>query len=197
MLNSTYSPIVTRSFVPKQPSAGWLQSPTGRPASRKKDKGATHARCAHACPSKLRLQRYVLSLHLCPHHQLRRQQTLRLVLRCVCAVRYVSNKLRPERKRQAIAVDISRRVFVHDKQIVALLSASNIDILTRFDVSVRPEDEESSIAPRPQAIRSKPVKTDVPEALVAAQHHVAEVLELRLLWMVHIRHLRCHYLGGS
>src|SRR6185369_4382493 len=52
MLNSTYSPIVTRSFVPKQPSAGWLQSPTGRPASRKKDKGATHARCAHACPSK-------------------------------------------------------------------------------------------------------------------------------------------------
>src|SRR5580698_656287 len=71
----------------------------------------------------------------------------------------------------------------------------DVGVLAHLNVPLRAENEEPSIAPGSQPIRSEPVQPDIAEALVAAQHHVAEVLEARMLRMRDVRDLRLYNFG--
>src|SRR6185312_3914761 len=96
------------------------------------------------------------------------QQTLRLVLRDVCAVDDVGDELGTEGQRHVVAVDGARAVFVDEKQIIAvrLVDAairvfeqpvglrlnSDVGVLADLDVTISPEDEEAPIAPGTEAV---------------------------------------------
>ena len=59
-----------------------------------------------------------------------------------------------------------------------------------FDITIRAQDEQPPVAPGAEAVGREPVQPHIAEAAVAAQHHVAEVLELRMVGMAHVRDLR-------
>ena len=59
------------------------------------------------------------------------------------------------------------------------------------------EDGEPSVAPGAEPVGREPVDADVAGAAVAAQHHVAEVLEPGVLRVVDVAHLRGHDLGSG
>src|SRR6202012_4749312 len=54
-----------------------------------------------------------------------------------------------------------------------------------------------SVAPGAQTIGRAPVQPDIAEALVALEHHVAEILKVRMTRMAHIGDLRCHHLRAG
>ena len=124
-----------------------------------------------------------------------RQQALRLVLRGVGAVHDVGDELRSEGKREVVAVDVAGLLLVHDEEVVALLADGDVGVLPHLDVAIGAEDEEASVAPGAEAVRREPVEPDIAEAAIAAQHHVAEVLEVRMLRMTHVGDLRLGDLG--
>src|SRR5258708_1004585 len=122
-----------------------------------------------------------LCVFLCIDDELSREETLRLILCDVRAIHDVGDELRPERKREVVAVDVSGLLLVDDKEIVALLADGDVGVLAHFDVALGAEDEEPSIAPGAEAVGSEPVEPDVADAAIAAKHHVAEVLEFGML----------------
>src|SRR5260370_37424626 len=127
--------------------------------------------------------------------ELSRKETLRLVLCDVGSVDDVGDELRPEWKSEVVAVDVAGLLLVDDKEIVALLADGDIGVLAHLDVAFGAEDEESSVAPRTQAVGGEPVQPDVAHAAIAAQHPLAEVLEFGPLRMVHVGDLRLGNLG--
>ena len=63
------------------------------------------------------------------------------------------------------------------------VAAGDVHVLPHLDVAVGAEDRQAAVAPGGQAVGREPVDADVAGAAVAAQHDVAEVLELRLVGM--------------
>jgi len=145
--------------------------------------------CSRIPHSRFDLQH--MRIFLCADHQFRSQQALGLVLRGVRPIYHVGDKLRPERQRQIVAVDVPGFILIDNKEIVALLAYGNIRVFAEFDIALSAENEEPSIAPCAEAVRSEPIEAHVTEAVVAAQHHVAKVLKLRMAGMTDIRYLGC------
>ena len=79
--------------------------------------------------------------------------------------------------------------------MVAARPASDVDVLAQLDVALRAEDGQPPVTPGAEAIRGEPVHANVAGAAVAAQHHVAEILQARVLGMGEVRHLRRDDLG--
>ena len=79
--------------------------------------------------------------------------------------------------------------------MVPARASGDVGVLPQFDVALGAENEKPPIAPCAQPIGSKPVDANVAEAAVAVQHHVAEILELRVVRVIHVRHLRRNHLG--
>ena len=118
-----------------------------------------------------------------------------LVLRNVRAVHDVGNKLRAERQRHVVAVDVTRLVVVDEEQIVPLVVDGDVGVFADLDVSIGAQNEEPAIAPCSQAVGRKPVEPHIAESAVAAQHHVAEILKSRTVRMAHIGDLRLRHFG--
>src|ERR1700680_771030 len=118
------------------------------------------------------------SIHLCLDRKLGCQKALRLVLGSVGSIDDVADKLTTKRKCQIVAVDVPGLILIDDKQIVALLAHGNIGVFSDFDIALRTEDEEPSVAPRAQTEGRKPIEAHVTEAVVPTQHHVAKILKL-------------------
>src|SRR5262245_21732529 len=72
--------------------------------------------------------------------------------------------------------------------------ASDVDVLAKLDVTFRPQNHEAPIAPGAEAVRREPVDPRVTAATIAAKDYVAEVLELRPLRKLPVRHLRRDHL---
>lgn len=75
-------------------------------------------------------------------HQLRGEQTLRLVLRYMRTIDDVSDKLRAEGQIQVVAVDITCLLSIDNKEVVSRLLNRNIGIFSNLDVALRSENEE-------------------------------------------------------
>src|SRR5579875_3806383 len=125
-----------------------------------------------------------------PDGKLGGQQTLRLVLCDVGPVDHIADELRPKRQYKIVAVDHAGLLRVNDEEVVALLADGDVGVLAGLHVAVCAENEEAAVAPGAEAVWSEPVQPHIPEAVVAAQHHVAEVLEVRMFWVAYISHLR-------
>src|ERR1700723_373388 len=117
-------------------------------------------------------------------HQLRDEQTKRLILRYMRTVDNVSDKLRAEGQVHVVAVDITSLLPIDNKEVVSRLLNRNIGIFSELDV-----------APRAQSVGSKPVQANVSQAAVAAQHHIAEILEAGPIWMVDVGNLGSDHFG--
>ena len=81
-------------------------------------------------------------------HQLRDEQTKRLILRYMRTIDNVSDKLRAEGQIHVVAVDITSLLSIDNKEVVSRLLNRNIDIFSDLDVALRSENEEPPIAPR-------------------------------------------------
>lgn len=123
------------------------------------------------------------------------EQALTLVLRSMRAIHHVRDELWSEGKRYVVTVDRSLLFLVYEEGVVALLLHRQIHILTDFDVALCAKNEETAIAPGSKPIRCKSVEPHITESAVAAQHHVTEVLEARVLGVCHVCHLRLDDLG--
>src|SRR5271168_4211324 len=115
----------------------------------------------------------------------------------MCPVHDVGDKLRPEWQSDLAAIDIPDLLLVDDKQVIAAGLSSDIDILTQLNVSACSKNEEPPITPGAETIRSEPIHPDISSTTVAMHHHVAKVLKLRVIWMVHIGDLRRGHLSSS
>src|ERR1700734_3138703 len=138
---------------------------------------------------------YQLRLVLRLDHQLRDEQTKRLILRYMRTVDNVSDKLRAEGQIHVVAVDITSLLSIDNKEVVSRLLNRNIGIFSELDVALRSENEEPPIAPRAQSVGSKPVQANVSQAAVAAQHHIAEILEAGAIRMVDVGNLGSDHFG--
>src|ERR1017187_2634093 len=120
--------------------------------------------------------------------ELRGEQALCLVLGCVRAVDDVGDELRAEREGQVIAVDVAGLFGVHEVEVIAALvfGVGDVGVLADFDVAVGTEDEEAAVAPGAEARGREPVEAHVAEAGVAAEHHVAEVLEFGVIFVADV-----------
>src|SRR5687768_108711 len=74
--------------------------------------------------------------------------------------------------------------------------AAEIGILADFDEPLSPKNRQPAVAPGVQPVGREPVHTDIAGPAVAAQHHVAEILEFRMLRVVHVADLSGHYFGA-
>ena len=115
---------------------------------------------------------------------------MRLRHRGFRAVDDVRHELGAERQIAILAVDVACFLLIDDKQMVAAGTARDVDVLPQFDVALGAENRQPSIAPCRQAVGGEPVQPDVTGAAVAAEHHVAEVLELGLVLVRHVAGLR-------
>src|SRR5215207_148040 len=131
-----------------------------------------------------------LRLILRADRELRREEAMLLRHRRLGAVDHVVHELPSIRRLDPLAVDVIRPLLVADEEVVATGPASDVDVLAQLDEAVGADDRETSVAPGGQPIRREPVIADVAGAAVAADHHVTEVLELRVLGMVRVAHLR-------
>src|SRR5262245_20341883 len=102
----------------------------------------------------------------------------------------VVQQLAPEGQLNVAAVDVPSLLPVHEEEMVSAGSAADVDVLSQLDVSVGAEDGQPTVAPRAKAVRREPVDANVARTAVAAQHHVAEVLQLGGLGMREISNLR-------
>src|ERR1700742_1749564 len=79
---------------------------------------------------------HILRIPLRLDGQLRRQQTLRLVLRDVRAIHNIRNELRTERQREIAAIDVAGFFLIDNEQVVALLGNGDIRVLAQLDVAL-------------------------------------------------------------
>ncbi len=101
------------------------------------------------------------------------------------------------RQRDLAGIDVARLLLVDEEQVAAAGAPGDVDVLADLDEAVGAEDRQPAVAPRRQAVRREPVDADVAGAAVAAQHHVAEVFELRDTAGVDVADLRRNDLGAS
>src|SRR4051794_34792368 len=144
--------------------------------------------CFLAMVSDLQCQPLRLGLRL--QRELHREERVRLRHRGFRPVDDVRHEPRPERQIAVLAVDVACLLLIDDEQMVAAGTAADVDILSQLDVALGAEDRQPSVAPRRQAVGSEPVQPDVARAAVAAEHHVAEVLELGPVLVRHVAGLR-------
>src|SRR5690349_15507915 len=95
----------------------------------------------------------------------------------------VGHELRAKRQGSVGAVDVAGSLAVDNIQVVALLRHGDVRVFTGFDIACRSQDEQSAVAPSAEAVGGEPVEPNVAEAPVSTQHHVAEVLEVRAVWV--------------
>ena len=74
-------------------------------------------------------------------------------------------------------VDVPRFLLIGEEQVTAARASGDVDVLADLDEAVGAEDGQAAVAPGRQTVGREPVHADVPGAAIAAQHHVAEVLE--------------------
>ncbi len=72
----------------------------------------------------------------------------------------------------------------------------DVDVLADLDEAVGAEDRQPAVAPGREAVGREPVDAHVSGAAIAAQHHVAEVLEPRVLRVIEVPDLRGHDVGA-
>src|SRR4051794_19023485 len=77
--------------------------------------------------------------------------------------------------------------------MVAAGMPGNIHVLPDFNITLCSQDGQASVAPGVEAVRREPIDPDIPGAAVASQHDVAKIFYTRIVWMVDISYLRCHY----
>src|ERR1044071_9722071 len=94
------------------------------------------------------------------------------------SIKDVVHELFAVRELDAAAVDVSGLLLVHEEEVVAAGAARDVHVLADFDEAVRAEDGQTPVAPGAQTVGREPIDADVAGASVAAQHHVAEVLEV-------------------
>src|SRR5215510_14778129 len=68
--------------------------------------------------------------------------------------------------------------------------ASQVGVLADFYEPFRPQNRQPPIAPGIQPVGREPVHADIACAAVAAQHHIAEILEFGMLRVIHVAVLR-------
>jgi hypothetical protein len=107
----------------------------------------------------------------------------------------VRDQARTERQLDVLAVDVARLLAVDNEEMVAAGTAGDVDVLPQLDVALGAEDRQPPVAPGREAVGREPVQADVARAAVAAEHHVAEVLELRLVLVGDVGDLRRHDVG--
>jgi hypothetical protein len=123
----------------------------------------------------------VLCGHLRLDNELGGEECLCLVLRGVGAVDDVRDELGAEGQVDVVAVDVALLGLIDEVEIVALLADGDVYVFAALDVAFGAEDEETAVAPGAECVGGEPVEADVAEAHVAAQDHVAEILEERVL----------------
>jgi len=106
-------------------------------------------------------------------------------------------KLRAERQVHLAAIHVCSFLLVHQEQVIAARPPRDVGILPQFDVPFGSQYEQAPIAPGTQAGGGEPIHADVAETAIAVQHHVAEILKLRPVLIIHVGHLRrCHIRHG-
>ncbi len=93
------------------------------------------------------------------------------------AVEHVGDELGAIGEGRLAAVDALRALLV-DEQTMVDAGCRRCRHISELDVAVRAEDRESAIAPGAEALRRIPVDADISRPAIAAQHHLAEILEL-------------------
>src|SRR5262249_17450497 len=94
------------------------------------------------------------------------------------------------------AIEIASLFIVDEKEMIpAGAIAAEVGVLADFDEAFRPEDRQAAVAPGVQRVRREPVHAYVARSAVAAQHHIAEIFEFRILRVIHVADLRGDYFG--
>src|SRR4051812_8327249 len=138
----------------------------------------------------MRAWRENLRLVLRADRELRCKEGVLLWHRRLGAIHHVVDELPAVRRLHPLAVDVVRPLLIDDEEMIAAGPAGDVDVLAKLDVAVGAEDGHATIAPGREPIRSEPVHPDVARASVSAHHDVAEVLELWMVRMPDVPHLR-------
>src|SRR5690348_2073353 len=113
------------------------------------------------------------------------------------SVHNVFHELRSERQSEIFAIDVARGFAVCDEQVISARAAGDVERLPQLDVALCTENEGAFVSKCGDAARSQPVHAKVAETAIAVEHHVAEILELRVMAVAHVRHLRHGYFHGG
>src|SRR5215831_16815219 len=93
----------------------------------------------------------------------------------------IAYELRPEGQLDIVAIDIAHPFLIHDEEMIVFRAAGDIDVLAQFDVAVGAENEEPAVTPHGKTVGSEPVDPNITRSPIAMEHHVSEILELRML----------------
>src|SRR6266849_637903 len=138
--------------------------------------------------SRFKAQSLCLLLRL--QHQFHGQEAVRLRHGGFRTVNNVRHKLFAVRQRVVCGIYVPGLFLFHQKKVTASRSSRDVNVLADFNKSVCAQNGQPAIAPGGKTIWSEPVHADVSSAAVASQHQIAKILELRILLVVHIAHLR-------
>ena len=109
----------------------------------------------------------------------------------------IGDELIAVRQRHVAAIDVSRLLLIDEKQVAVPRPAGDVDVLADLDESIGAKNREAPVTPRGQTVGRKPVHANVSSPAITTQHHLAEVLEFRVLTlMVNVADLRGDDLGA-
>src|SRR5262245_15295023 len=123
--------------------------------------------------------------------QLAGQEAMRLRHGGLGPIENVGDQVPSVRQIASARLHVLGGLAVDHEQVVSARTPGDIHVLPELDVALGAEDDEAAISPRAEPVRGVPVHPDVARPAVAAQHDLAEVLELRP-----VRELPVGDLGG-
>ena len=100
-----------------------------------------------------------------------------------CPIQAIENELTEERETHFPTK--TKMLFglpVHQKQMVAIGLAANIDILSHFDIAFGSQNDGPTISPGTQTSGGEPIHSEIGgRTIVSNQGSVAEIFEFRIL----------------
>src|SRR5262245_62138264 len=124
------------------------------------------------------------------------QKAVRLRHCGLSAVENVVDELLAVEQRLLAAIEITGLFLINEKEVIPSGAlAPEIGVLADFDEPFSPQNRQPPIAPGVQTVGREPVHSDIAGAAVAAQHHVAEILEFGMLRVIHVADLRRDHFG--
>ncbi len=86
-------------------------------------------------------------------------------------------------------------LIIDQKKMIAAGRTADIHILANLDEAFGAQNRQAAIAPAFQAVGREPVHAHVAHTAVAAHHNVAKILQIGILRIPHVTHLRSHDMG--
>src|SRR5260221_2473735 len=136
-----------------------------------------------------------------PRHRLRLQpklageEAMGLAHRRLAALDDVANESGAVGQGGGAAIDALGALLVDQEKVVGARLAGDVDIFAGLDIALGAEDDQPAVAPDAEPVRRVPVDADIAGAAIAAQHHLAEILELGLFRIGVVGDMRRYHLG--